>query len=263
MIYASPAIYPPEFLQLLGHEVRWRLLQALAFTDMHVQELVEAVKRPQNLVSYHLRKLHEHGVVREHRSIADGREVYYSLDLDRVRASLLDAGGSLHPALGRDSEPTPAKADVEGQKTVRVLFLCTHNSARSQIAEGILRSKSGGNIDVHSAGTEATQIHPLAVRALAEMNIDIHGQHSKSLEQFIGQHFDYIITVCDRAKESCPVFPGDPVRIHWSFPDPSAVEGTEEARFQAFRETSIQMMTRISYLLLMIQREHGLRLEGG
>jgi len=263
MNYAGSAAQPPEFLQLLGHEVRWQLLKALAFTDMHVQELVEAVKRPQNLISYHLRKLHAHGVVREHRSIADGREVYYSLDLDRVRASLLDAGGSLHPALGRDSGPVPGQAGEEREKTIRVLFLCTHNSARSQIAEGILRSKSGGKIDVRSAGTEATQIHPLAVRALAEMNIDIRGQHSKSLEQFIGQHFDYIITVCDRAKESCPVFPGDPVRIHWSFPDPAAVEGTEEAQFQAFRETSVQMMTRISYLLLMIQREHGLRLEGG
>jgi thioredoxin type arsenate reductase len=246
---------PPEFLQLIGHEIRWKLLQTLAFTDLQVKELVQAVRQPQNLVSYHLRKLHQHGIVREHRSIADGRQVYYSLDLERMRHSLIDVGESLHPALGETFEkPVP---DAEAHPRIRVLFLCTHNSARSQIAEGLLRARSNGEIDVYSAGTLATAIHPLAIRALAEMNIDISKQYSKSLDQFIGDPFDYIITVCDRARESCPVFPGDPQRIHWSFPDPAAVEGSQEERYKAFRETSIQMLTRISYLLLMIRRTHG------
>ncbi len=112
-----------------------------------------------------------------------------------------------------------------------------------------------------SAGTEATTIHPLAIRALAEMNIDISQQYSKTMEQYLGESFDYVITVCDRASESCPVFPGAPVRIHWSFPDPAAVQGSEEERYRAFRETSIQMLTRINYLLLMIQRS--LRMDQG
>jgi protein-tyrosine-phosphatase len=92
------------------------------------------------------------------------------------------------------------------------------------------------------------------------MGIDTRDQYSKNLEQFVGQKFDYIITVCDRARESCPIFPGDPVRIHWSFPDPAAVEGTEAQRYKAFEETSVQMSARVSYLLLMIAREHGLNL---
>jgi thioredoxin type arsenate reductase len=261
MTFANRITNPPEFLQLMGHEIRWQLLQALSFTDMHVQELVDATNRPQNLVSYHLRKLLEHGILQEHRSIADGREIYYSLDLDRVRASYFSVGEMLHPALGEDPQSQHKERMMDTNRMVRVLFLCTHNSARSQIAEGILRTKSNGKVEVYSAGSEATQIHPLAVRALSEMNIDISRQYSKGLEQFISQPFDYIITVCDRAKESCPVFPGDPVRIHWSFPDPAAVEGTEDERYRAFKETSIQMMARISYLLLVIQRQYGLNLD--
>jgi ArsR family transcriptional regulator, arsenate/arsenite/antimonite-responsive transcriptional repressor / arsenate reductase (thioredoxin) len=252
---------PPEFLQLLSNDIRWRLLQALAVTDMHVQELVEVVSKPQNLVSYHLKKLQAHGILQEHRSIADGREVYYSLDLNRVRASYMSAGESLHPALGGEIRPEEREGDGAPDNTIRVLFLCTHNSARSQIAEAILRTRSKGKIDVHSAGTEATDIHPLAIQALSDMNIDIGGQYSKSLERYVGQVFDYIITVCDRAKESCPVFPGDPVRIHWSFPDPSAVDGSDARRYAAFNKTTVQMMTRISYLILMIQRQYGLRLD--
>ena len=243
----------PVFLQLIGHAIRWQLLQLLSVSDRHVQELVEAVKQPQNLVSYHLRKLHQHGIVREQRSIADGRQIYYSLDLDRVRTSFFTAGESLHPALG-DASQKPQIAS-RPQKPIRVLFLCTHNSARSQIAEGLLRSRSNGAVEVFSAGTQATTIHPLAIRALAEMNIDISHQYSKSMEMYLGESFDYVITVCDSARESCPLFPGSLMRIHWSFPNPAAVEGTEDERYQAFRETSIQMLTRISYLLLMIQRK--------
>jgi protein-tyrosine-phosphatase len=252
---------PPAFLQLLSHEIRWQLLQALALTDMHVQELVETVQRPQNLVSYHLHKLLQQEILREHRSHADGREVYYSLDMDRIRSSFFSAGESLHPALGPEMKPSTSKAVADQPKSLRILFLCTHNSARSQIAEAILRSKTNGKIEVFSAGTEATQIHPFAVRILDEMQIDSNAQYSKSIEKFLGQQFDYIITVCDRAKESCPVFPGDPARIHWSIPDPAEVEGSEEAQYRAFRETGIQLVTRISYLLLSIKRAHALDLD--
>jgi arsenate reductase len=118
---------------------------------------------------------------------------------------------------------------------IRVLFLCTHNSARSQMAEALLARIGGGRFDVFSAGTEATRVHPLAIRAMAEIGIDISRARSKHLDEFVGNDFDAVITVCDSANESCPVFPGTPQRIHWSFPDPSAVAGTEAERYCAFQ----------------------------
>lgn len=241
---------PPDFLKLISHPLRWQILTMLACTDLRVQEIVQGLSHPQNLVSYHLKQLKNERIIQEHRSKADGREVYYSLDLDRVSALYFSSGEALHPALTGASQL--AAAGIE--KPVRVLFLCTHNSARSQMAEGLLRSRGLSPITVFSAGTEPDQVHPLAVKALGEMNIDISSQRSKSLDEFVGQHFDYIITVCDRAREACPLFPGDPVRIHWSFSDPAALEGSEDERFQAFRETALQLNTRIGYLLLAIQR---------
>jgi arsenate reductase len=118
----------------------------------------------------------------------------------------------------------------------RVLFLCTHNSARSQMAEGLLRKIAGDQFEVFSAGTEKTRVHPLAIEAMRESGIDISSHRSKTLDEFEGQQFDYVITVCDRANESCPIFPGSTERIHWSFDDPSAATGTDEQRLRAFRQ---------------------------
>lgn len=117
----------------------------------------------------------------------------------------------------------------------RVLFLCTHNSARSQMAEGLLRWMAGNQFEVFSAGTEETRVHPLAIEAMREIGIDIAGQRSKTLDTYNGQQFDYVITVCDRANETCPVFPSDTQRIHWSFDDPSVATGTDDQRLRAFR----------------------------
>lgn len=117
----------------------------------------------------------------------------------------------------------------------RVLILCTANSARSQMAEGVLRSLAGDRYDVFSAGTIATRVNPYAIQALAEIGIDISQQHSKTYEQFLGQPFDAVITVCDSAAENCPFLPGQYHRIHWSFPDPAMVEG-DDAKLQAFRD---------------------------
>ncbi|MEZ4521430.1 MAG: arsenate reductase ArsC [Thermomicrobiales bacterium] len=139
-------------------------------------------------------------------------------------------------------------------KKIRVLFLCTHNSARSQMAEALLRHHGGGDVEVHSAGSEPGQVHPLAVRAMAESGVNISGAESKHLDQFIGQNFDYVITVCDRANETCPVFPGDPKRIHWSFDDPSAAAGLEEERFQAFRDVRNLLNMRLQNWLLAVNR---------
>jgi arsenate reductase len=130
---------------------------------------------------------------------------------------------------------------------LRVLFLCTGNSARSQMAEAILRNVSKGAIEVESAGTlPQPDIHPMARRAAKKLfDLDMDGQYPKTLDRFLGQDFDYVITVCDRAAESCPVFPGDPERIHWSFQDPAAVGGTDEEKQRAFDTTATQLLSRI------------------
>ena len=132
----------------------------------------------------------------------------------------------------------------------RVLFLCTHNSARSQMAEGLLRHLAGDRFDAHSAGTEATHVRPLAARAMAEVGADISGQESKTLERYLREPFDYVVTVCDAANESCPVFHGARERLHWSFPDPSRVSGTEEERLGVFRAVRDEIRARIEEDLL-------------
>ena len=127
----------------------------------------------------------------------------------------------------------------------RVLFLCTHNSPRSQMAEGFLRSLAGDRFEVASAGTEATRVHPLAVRAMAEVGIDIGGHTSKVVDKFVEQPWDYVITVCDDANEACPVFPKKSSRLHWSFQDPSQASGTEDQRFDVFRRVRDQVNARL------------------
>src|ERR671911_2267136 len=127
----------------------------------------------------------------------------------------------------------------------KVLFLCTHNSARSQMAEGLLRYLAGDCVEVMSAGTEATHIRPLAVRAMDELGIDISGQESKTLDRYLGEPFDYVITVCDDANEACPFFPGAKSRLHWSLPDPSQARGSEEERLVAFRSVRNELRSRI------------------
>jgi arsenate reductase len=132
----------------------------------------------------------------------------------------------------------------------RVLFLCTHNSARSQMAEGLLRHFGGDRFEVHSAGTEATQVRPLAIRAMYELGIDISGQQSETLERYLDQPFDKVITVCDQANEACPVFFGARARLHWSLPDPSLATGTDEVQLSVYRAVRDAIRTRIERELL-------------
>ncbi len=133
----------------------------------------------------------------------------------------------------------------EGGSAQKVLFLCTHNSARSQMAEGLLRHLAGERFEVHSAGTEATHVRPLAVAAMAEVGVDISGQESKTLQRYLGDPFEYVVTVCDDANESCPVFPGAKERLHWSFEDPSKATGSEEERLAMFRRVRDEIQARI------------------
>ncbi|HTR34442.1 MAG TPA: arsenate reductase ArsC [Bryobacteraceae bacterium] len=122
-----------------------------------------------------------------------------------------------------------------------VLILCTGNSARSQMAEGLLRHDAGDRFEVSSAGTRPTQVRPEAIAAMQEIGIDISQHRSKSVDEFAGRAFDYVLTVCDNAKETCPVFPGHAVRLHHSFADPAAVEGSNETKLAAFRRVRDQL----------------------
>lgn len=127
----------------------------------------------------------------------------------------------------------------------KVLFLCTHNSARSQMAEGLLRCLAGDRFEVYSAGTEATHVRPLAIDAMREIGVDVSGQESKTLDRYLGTDFEYVVTVCDDANEACPVFSGAKNRLHWSFEDPSRATGTEEERLAVFRRVRDEIQARI------------------
>ena len=131
----------------------------------------------------------------------------------------------------------------------RVLFLCTHNSARSQMAEGLLRHMAGGRFEVFSAGTERTRVQPLAIEAMRESGIDITGHRSKTLDELAGESFDFVITVCDRANESCPIFPGTSERLHWSFEDPTTATGSDEQKLRAFRTVRDAIQQRLRMFL--------------
>ncbi len=130
----------------------------------------------------------------------------------------------------------------------RVLVLCTGNSARSQMAEGLLRHDAGDRFDVASAGVAPSHVRPEAIEAMRELGIDISGQRSKSVDECSGQEFDYVITVCDNANEQCPIFPGKTHRIHWGFEDPAAVQGDSEKRRESFRRVRDQIRDRLQTL---------------
>lgn len=127
----------------------------------------------------------------------------------------------------------------------RVLILCTGNSARSQMAEGLLRHDAGDQFDVFSAGVDPTEVRPLAITAMREIGIDISGQRSKSLDEFAGQELAYIITVCDNAKQHCPILPGHTERIHWSIEDPAAAVGGEAEQLSLFRRVRDELRQRL------------------
>ena len=246
---AAPELGPPAFLQLAGHPLRWRLLGELGRSDRMVHELTSLVGQPQNLVSYHLGKLRKEGLVSTRRSSADGRDAYYTVDLARVGRLLAASGGALHPGL-RLTTPPPGVAGP-GAAGARVLFLCTGNSARSQMAEALARARSGGAVEAHSAGSHPRRLHPNAVRVMHEEHgIDLAGHVPKHLRVFAGERFDRVISLCDRVREVCPEFPGRPQAIHWSLPDPSGGAGDDdEASYTAFRHTAADLETRIGFLL--------------
>ncbi len=249
-------IQSPDILKVMAHDLRWKILCLLSRSDYCVQELVRFLEQPQNLVSYHLRRLYNYGIVTERRSTADGRDIYYSLEMEKLQMLYFTGAGTLHPALVNTQIPSAEQITISPHKTARILCLCTGNSARSQMAEGLLRHLSKGQVEVFSAGSNPRSLHPYAVCVMATMGIDISQQRAKHFDEFRGQSFDYVITVCDRVKEKCPIFPGnpEPEHIHWSLPDPSLMDGSEEEKYAVFEQIALQLRTRIRYLL--IQLEH-------
>jgi protein-tyrosine-phosphatase len=240
---------PPRFLRLAGHPLRWRLMSELGRSDRRVGELCELAGRRQSLVSYHLRQLREGGLVSMRRSAADGRDTYYALELARCGELLASAGKSLHPGLA----PTPGSAREHRARVARVLFLCTGNSARSQIAEALASHLSGGAVSAASAGSHPKPLHPNAVRVMRKRGIDLSRNRSKHLSEFTRRRFDYVISLCDRVREVCPEFPGGPALIHWSIPDPAREPGTDEETLPAFERTAIELRTRIGFLIEAIE----------
>jgi arsenate reductase len=171
-------------------------------------------------------------------------------DLDRLEGELLDLEMTV-AAAGR------AQRQEVSVSPIRVLFVCTHNSARSQIAEALLRLDGGADFEAFSAGTEAAGVNPFAVRVLAEHGIDWSRAQSKSITGFLGERFDYVITVCDRARDTCPVFPGSENTLHWGLDDPSAVEGSDEERLAAFRRTEVEISVRLRPFIEIALRAAG------
>ena len=250
---------PPRFVRLVAHPLRWQLLRELVHSDRAVRELTLLVDEPQNLVSYHLRQLREGGVVFARRSSADGRDSYYAIDLRACQEALRAAGGSLHPALGLAPMPPPRPRSRHSRRRRQVLFLCTGNSTRSQIAEALIKRLSDGNVEAASAGSNPKPLHPNAVRVLKKRGIDISANRTKHRDEFLSQQFDMVITLCDHVREVCPEFPSHPQLVHWSIPDP-AVEGTtDRASYPAFERTATELETRISFLLHLPARPHTTR----
>ena len=255
MVATSPpdASSPPRFLQLAGHPLRWRLLSELARSDRRVGELCALAGERQNLVSYHLRRLRDGGLVSARRSLADGRDTYYVLDLARCGELLAGAGAALHPGLGL-SDPLRTGRRSGGTARARVLFACTGNSARSQMAEALAEQLSDGALRADSAGSHPKPLHPNALRVMRARGIDLAGCRPKPLTEFTGERFDYVISLCDRVREVCPEFPGAPQAIHWSVRDPAREPGAHEQTLPAFERTAAELQTRIGFLLEAIRQ---------
>jgi protein-tyrosine-phosphatase/DNA-binding transcriptional ArsR family regulator len=246
---------PPQFLRLAAEPLRWELLAELSYSDRRVGELCSLLGRKQSLVSYHLGCLRGAGLVSRRRSSADGRDGYYVLDLTRCRELIGSSGRALHPALVLSPPPVDRDRSRRGAAT-QVLFLCTGNSARSQMAEALVEKLAGGSVEARSAGSHPKPLHPNAVRAMREHGIDLRGRRSKNLSEFSGERFDYVVSLCDRVREVCPEFPGHPDTIHWSIPDPGRESADDDKSYPAFQRTAAELATRVPFLLDLIDHTH-------
>lgn len=229
-------------MQMGSHPVRWALLTELAAGDHRVRELAAVVGEPQNLVSYHLRLLRSAGLIDARQSTFDGRDTYYQLNLARCAGAFGEAAAALHPALGPLATTKPASRSV--------LFLCSGNSARSPMAEALLRKKGQGRIRTASAGSHPKPaMHPNAIRIMRDIyGIDLGDGRPQPLSAVARRRFDYVITLCDKVREYARHH-GVATTTHWSLPDPSAVSDSDGASYPEFRRVASELDTRIEFLL--------------
>ncbi|HEX2578159.1 MAG TPA: hypothetical protein VHK88_17555 [Aquihabitans sp.] len=252
---------PPPFLRLAAHPIRWRLLAELARSDRAVRELTALVGEPQNLVSYHLGHLRRGELVRARRSSADRRDAYYAIDLARCAELLQCSGAALHPGLA--PAPAPPPSGTAGgrhgrrRRRTRVLFLCTGNGSRSQMAEALLRDRSGGAVEVVSAGTHPKPVPAGAIRAMADRGIDLGDARSKHVDVFARRRFDRVITLCDRVREACPDLAAGPDAVHWSIADPSLEDEAPGDGPGSFERVAQELETRIGFLLTDLDHRTG------
>ena len=254
----SGQVAPPAFVRLVAHPLRWTLLTTLADSDYRVRELVTRVGQPQNLVSYHLRLLRGGGLVTATRSSSDGRDSYYHLDLDRCAEALAADRRLAAPLAAPGRCTTDRPGGRQRSRRTAVLFVCTGNGARSPMAEALLRHHTADGVTVTSAGSRPKpHLHPNTVRVLGDQfGIDVTGQQPRHLDTLVGRRFDHVITLCDKARETCPEFPGHPRRIHWSIPDPATASDTDQASYPAYQHTAAEIDTRIRHLLPVLTSTH-------
>lgn len=231
----------PPLLRLVGHPLRWMLLTELARSDRQVAELSNLLGIRQSLVSYHVGRLRSEGLVVARRSSRDARQTFYRADLNRCGESLVTSARALHPSLAPPR--IHAGDDVSHDRVPLVLFLCTGNSARSQMAEAL--ANTGGGMQAVSAGDRIRPVHPNAVRAMARRGLDIRRQRAKPIDVFTHSVFDHVVTLCDQVRERCPDFPGA-VLSHWSVPDPVG-PGTDEETLPAFDAAADEIASRVAH----------------
>jgi ArsR family transcriptional regulator, arsenate/arsenite/antimonite-responsive transcriptional repressor / arsenate reductase (thioredoxin) len=264
----------PEVLGVLAHDLRWTIVGLLVPGDLRTSELVARTGQAPSLVSYHLARLRDAGLVSARRSTADGRDSYHALDLDALGQAVAGMATRIHPSLvdsGAQGGVPGVRVDVPGPRgdvpgpqgdvpglprgvddpsespvAAQVLFICSGNSARSPMAAGWLNHLGAGRVTARSAGVTPRPLHPLAVAAMAEHGVDIGDHQATHLEDYAGHRFTRVITLCDRARENCGELPAAPVAAHWSIPDPARAHPPD---LDAFRATARELRTRIRYLL--------------
>jgi protein-tyrosine-phosphatase len=240
---------PVGFLQLAGHPLRWNVLVELGHSDRKVRELTASLGLPQSLLSYHLNVLRRGELVSMRRSSADRRDAYYSVNLTRCGELLAATGAALHPGLQLTPRGRAGGGRKRASAQARVLFLCTGNSARSQMAEALLEHVTDGRVEVFSAGSNPRPLHPQAVCVMREQGIDLSGRRSKHLGEFVGQPFDFVISLCDRVREICPEFRSRPEFIQWSIADPALEGGSDDEMGAAFERTAAELAVRVRFLV--------------
>ena len=247
-----------EILRILGEPHRLAIFTLLTTGPLQVRDLCAATSLSLPLVSQHLRVLRRIGLVQARRDPGDARGVWYSIEPQPLRelkstmSWLFDVASTVDRRPRSEQFGIPA---VSCPNNFRVLFLCTANSARSQMAESLLEQVGGGLFEARSAGTQPRgELHPLTVKSLAEIGIDASGQAAKHYDVFAGEPFHYVITVCDLANEECPELPGDYQRVHWSITDPLAASGTETEVYSAFVCAREELARRIR---LFVQAHRG------